>query len=165
MIMDVHDEARLRSTINEFLARHDTLAIATEDNGQPYVTRVFYAEEPLSEERNTLTLYCTFILTSRKLANLQRNPRAGIFIGPEKPTTWLEATAEARFINDEQSSATIRQRLIQKSQAAASFIARLPVQALALEVRWLRITDLTELPRQTEATFPLQPRSVGPTTY
>ncbi|GER81374.1 MAG: pyridoxamine 5'-phosphate oxidase family protein [Thermogemmatispora sp.] len=161
----IQDEVRLRETINEFLARYDTLAIATEDQGQPYVTRVFYAEEPLSDEHKTLTLYCTFILTSRKLANLQSNPRVGIFIGPGEPTAWLEATAEARLINDEQASAAVRKRLIQKSPAAASFIARLPVQAIALEVRWLRITDLTELPRQTEATFPLQSRSAGPTTY
>ncbi|WP_376795237.1 pyridoxamine 5'-phosphate oxidase family protein [Thermogemmatispora sp.] len=163
--MDAQDAARLRAAINEFLARYDTLAIATEDNGQPYVTRVFYVEEPLSEERNSLTLYCTFILTSRKLANLRRNPRVGIFIGPGEPTAWLEATAEARLINDEQASATVRERLIRKSPAAASFIARLPVQAIALEVRWLRITDLTELPRQSEATFPLESGPVGPTTF
>jgi nitroimidazol reductase NimA-like FMN-containing flavoprotein (pyridoxamine 5'-phosphate oxidase superfamily) len=149
------DEAKLRATINEFLARYDTLAIATEDQGQPYVTRVFYAEEPLTEEHKALTLYCTFILTSRKLANLRRNPRAGIFIGPSEPTTWLEATAQARLISDESASAAIRERLIRKSPAAAGFIARLPIQAIALDVQWLRITDLSELPHQTEVSFPL----------
>jgi general stress protein 26 len=149
------DIVKLRATINEFLARYDTLAVATEDAGQPFVTRVFYAEEPLTPEQDTLKLYTTFILTSRKLENLRRNPRAGLFIGPAQPTIWLEATAEARFVDDEQASAAIRERLVQKSATAGSFIARLRTQAIELEVRWLRITDLSRLPHQMEVTFPL----------
>ena len=45
--------------IGAFLAQYDTLAIATEDEGQPYVTRVFYAEGPIEE--HGLVLYGTFI--------------------------------------------------------------------------------------------------------
>ena len=88
-----------------FLAQYDTLAIATEHDGQPFVTRAFFVEEPASE--NGLRLYGTFITTSRKLANLRQNPRVGIFIGPSQPSNWLEATALARTLNDESASSVV----------------------------------------------------------
>ena len=57
-----------RDTINMFLAQYDTLAIATEHDGQPFVTRAFFVEEPVNE--SSLRLYGTFITTSRKLCKL-----------------------------------------------------------------------------------------------
>src|SRR6266702_6543428 len=121
-----------RETITTFLAQHDTLAIATEQQGQPYVTRVFYVEQPI--DNDTLKLYGTFITTSRKLANLRQNPRVGLFIGPSEPTAWLEATAIARVISDESASAAVREKLGVKSSVAAAFIARVPIVAVELQV-------------------------------
>src|SRR5205085_5198972 len=95
----------VRERINTFLAQYDTLAIATEHEGQPYVTRAFFVEEPVSD--TGLKLYGTFITSSRKLANLRQNPRVGLFIGPDQPSVWLEATAEARILTDENASATV----------------------------------------------------------
>jgi len=144
-----------RETINAFLAQYDTFAIATEDQGQPYVTRAFYVEDPLQEL--TLKLYGTFITTSRKLANLQRNPRVGLFIGPSQPTAWLEATAQASIITDEDARADVRKRLSEKSAVAAGFIARVPIAEVELQVNWLRITNIAANPMQIEATFPIDP--------
>ena len=150
-------DSTARQTINHFLARYDSLVIATEHDGQPFVTRAFFVEKPLDEEATTLSLYGTFIITSRKLANLRENPRIGIFIGPDQPSTWLEATATARVVEDEQATAEIREMLAKKSAVAASFLARVPVAAVELAVNWLRITDLTGGSIYTEATF--QPES------
>src|SRR6266566_4025767 len=110
-----------RETINTFLAQYDTLAIATELAGQPYVTRAFFVEEPVRD--TGLKLYGTFITTSRKLANLKQNPRVGLFIGPDQPSAWLEATAQARILTDESASAVVRENLGKKSPVAATFIA------------------------------------------
>ena len=140
-----------RDTINMFLAQYDTLAIATEHDGQPFVTRAFFVEEPVHESR--LRLYGTFITTSRKLANLQQNPRVGIFIGPSQPTTWLEATALARTLNDEDTSSIILANLAKKSSVAATFIARVPVVAVEMQITWLRITNVSASPRYIEVTF------------
>lgn len=140
-----------RETINTFLARYDTLAIATELDGQPYVTRAFFVEEPVSDA--SLTMYGTFITTSRKLANLKQNPRVGIFIGPDQPSAWLEATAQARILTDEGASAVVRENLGKKSPVAATFLARVPVVAVELKVNWLRITNLAASPIYTEVTF------------
>ncbi|HEV7235982.1 MAG TPA: pyridoxamine 5'-phosphate oxidase family protein [Ktedonobacteraceae bacterium] len=137
--------------IAAFLAQYDTLAIATEDDGQPYVTRVFYAEGPIEEHK--LRLYGTFITSSRKLANLQNNPRVGLFIGPQEPTMWLEGTATARVLTDEKETQKIRDVLGQKSSVAAGFIARVPIAAVELKVQWLRITDVAATPMITEVTF------------
>ena len=140
-----------RDTINMFLAQYDTLAIATEHDGQPFVTRAFFVEEPVSENR--VRLYGTFITTSRKLANLQQNPRVGIFIGPSQPSAWLEATALARTLNDESESSMLLENLGKKSPVAAAFIARVPIVAVEMRITWLRITNLTASPMYTEVTF------------
>src|SRR5713226_5706267 len=148
-------EDSARETINKFLAQYDTLALATEHDGQPFVTRVFFVEEPMSD--SYLKLYGTFITTSRKLTNLKQNPRVGIFIGPSQPSAWLEATAEAHIITDEQASASVREQLSRKSAVAATFIARLPIVAVELQVNWLRITNIAAQPMQTEVTFTITP--------
>jgi hypothetical protein len=141
----------VRNTIEIFLAQYDTLAIATEHAGQPFVTRAFFVEEPVSE--SGLRLYGTFITTSRKLANLQQNPRIGIFIGPSQPSIWLEATALARTLNDESVSSIVLEKLGKKSPVAGAFIARVPIVAVEMQITWLRITNLTASPRYTEVTF------------
>ena len=140
-----------RDTINMFLAQYDTLAIATEHDGQPFVTRAFFVEEPVNE--NSLKLYGTFITTSRKLANLKQNPRVGIFIGPSQPSTWLEATALARTLKDERASSVVLENLGKKSSVAGAFIARVPVVAVEMQIKWLRITNLVASPMYTEVTF------------
>ena len=142
-----------RTAINQFLAQYETLVIATEQEGQPFVTRAFYLEKPIEAGDTSLTLYGTFIITSRKLANLRENPRVGLFIGPDKPSVWLEAIANAYAIEDEQASAEVREQLGQKSPTAAAFIARVPIVAVEIRVDWLRITNLTGGPIYTEANF------------
>jgi nitroimidazol reductase NimA-like FMN-containing flavoprotein (pyridoxamine 5'-phosphate oxidase superfamily) len=142
-----------RATINAFLAQYETLVIATEHEGQPFVTRAYYVEKPIEAGDTSLTLYGTFIVTSRKLANLRENGRIGLFIGPDQPSAWLEATAHAYALEDEQASATVREQLGQKSPAAAGFIARVPIVAVEIRVDWLRITNLSASPIYTEATF------------
>jgi nitroimidazol reductase NimA-like FMN-containing flavoprotein (pyridoxamine 5'-phosphate oxidase superfamily) len=144
-----------RDTINEFLAAYNTLVIATESEGQPFATSTFYAEKPLHDTEDAcLTLYATFITSSRKLANLRQNPQVGLFIGPQQPANWLEAIAHAHIIEDEQKSETIRQRLREKSAVAAAFLAQVPTAAVELHIQWLRITNLTAAPLYTEVTFP-----------
>lgn len=142
-----------RATINSFLAQYETLVIATEHEGQPFVTRAYYVEKPVEAGDTSLTLYGTFIVTSRKLANLRENGRIGLFIGPDQPSVWLEATAHAYAVEDEQASTAVREKLGQKSPTAATFIARVPIVAVEIRVDWLRITNLTGGSLYTEATF------------
>ncbi len=139
-----------RETLRAFLAQYDTLAIATMDQGQPYVTRVFYVEQPIQD---SITLHGTFITTSRKLANLRQNPRVGLFIGPSQPTAWLEATALAYVITDEEVSAAVRERLGRKSAVAGAFIARVPIVAVELQLTWLSLTDVAASPMRIELSF------------
>ncbi|MBA2287251.1 MAG: pyridoxamine 5'-phosphate oxidase family protein [Ktedonobacteraceae bacterium] len=139
-----------RETLRTFLAQYDTLAIATMDQGQPYVTRVFYVEQPIED---SITLHGTFITTSHKLANLRQNPRVGLFIGPSQPTAWLEATALAHVMSDEDASAAVRERLGRKSEVAAAFIARVPIVAVELQLTWLSLTDVAASPMRIELRF------------
>jgi hypothetical protein len=140
-----------REVISTFLAQYDTLAIATEHDGQPFVTRAFFVEEPMSD--SGLKLYGTFITTSRKLANLRKNPRVGIFIGPSQPSAWLEATAMARILTEENASSVVLENLGKKSSVAAAFISRVSVVAVEMQIKWLRITNLAASSFYTEVTF------------
>lgn len=137
--------------INAFIARYQTLVIATESGQQPLATRIFFVEDPASA--TALTLYGTLISGSRKLTNLSSNPRVGIYIGPDQPSTWLEATAHARILAEESDVAAVRSRLAGKSPVAGTFLARVPTVAVELAVTWLRITDLTGGALSTELTF------------
>jgi nitroimidazol reductase NimA-like FMN-containing flavoprotein (pyridoxamine 5'-phosphate oxidase superfamily) len=136
--------------INTFVAQYSTLVIATEHEGQPFATRIFFAEDPTTE--TACTLYGTLITSSRKLANLKQNPHVGIFIGPDQPSTWMEATAYARVL-DEERAVEIREKLAQKSPTAAAFISMVATAAVELKINWLRITDLTSNTPYTEAIF------------
>lgn len=144
-------DATTLARINTFVASYSTLVIATESAGQPYATRIFFVENAATD--TTFKLYGTLITSSRKLANLQHNARVGIFIGPDQPSVWLEATACARVLTNEDEAENVRARLAQKSPVAAAFISRVPTAAVELEVNWLRITDLTGSSPYTEATF------------
>lgn len=148
-------ENSIRTSIETFVSSYQTLVIATEHEGQPYATRIFFVEGPVTE--TTYTLYGTVITSSRKLANLQHNPQVGIFIGPDQPSAWLEATARARVLGDDEA-AHIRAKLAEKSPTAAGFLSLVPTVAIALDIRWLRITDLTGGTPYTEATFELTPQ-------
>jgi nitroimidazol reductase NimA-like FMN-containing flavoprotein (pyridoxamine 5'-phosphate oxidase superfamily) len=139
------------SRINDFIAQYQTLVIATEDGTQPYATRIFFVEETVTAAG--CMLYGTLITSSRKLANLQKNPRVGLFIGPDQPSMWMEATARARVLDDEQLATDVRAKLAHKSPAAAAFISRVPTAAVELNVNWLRITDLTSATPYTEVNF------------
>ncbi len=132
-------DAESKKTIETFLAEYDTLLIATERDHQPYTTGAFFAEELIDSEFN---LYFTFIVTSRKLANLIDNPKVGIFIGPRQPTIWLEGTGLARVLEDEQDVERAKHLVMNKSEMAAGFIATVPIKAVKVQVNWARITDL-----------------------
>ena len=140
-----------RSRIATFVAQYQTLILATEHAGQPYATRIFFVEDLVTEAH--FRVFATLIVTSRKLANLQRNPRVGIFIGPDQPLAWLEATARARILSDENEAERVRTRLAEKSSTAATFLSRVPTAAVELEIDWLRLTDLTGGVLSTEVTF------------
>lgn len=149
----------VRERIDAFLAQYDTMGIATEHEGQPFVTYTFFVEQPA--QADGLTLYATFITSSRKLANLRENPRVGLFIGPHQPSFWLEATAIARVVTDESEYQAVREQLGKKSPVAAGFLAQVPTVAVELRVNWLRLTNLAGSPTYTEATFPVEEASTS----
>ena len=133
-------ENETRQTLQAFLAQYDTLLIATERDHQPYTTGAFFAEE--ISESGDITLYFTFIVTSRKLANLRDNPKVGLFIGPRQPTEWLEGTGLAQVVEDAEEAERAKQMVMGKSELAGQFMAMVPIVPVRVVVNWARITDL-----------------------
>lgn len=133
-------DAETRQTLQTFLAQYDTLLIATERDHQPYTTGAFFAEEITAS--GDITLYFTFIVTSRKLANLRDNPKVGLFIGPRQPTEWLEGTGVAQVVEEPQEAERAKQLVMNKSALAGQFMAQVPILPVRVVVNWARITDL-----------------------
>jgi nitroimidazol reductase NimA-like FMN-containing flavoprotein (pyridoxamine 5'-phosphate oxidase superfamily) len=135
-----------QAALRDFLAEHHTLVVATESAGQPWCTRVFFAE--VFERRDGLpTLYAMAKTPSRKLANLMANPRVGLFVGPDFPTAWLEARGTARQVEDAREAAHGRELMLTKSPEAGPFLARVTAVAVRIDVEWLRLTSAATDPR------------------
>src|SRR5258708_8850101 len=117
--------------INPFVAQYSTLVIATEHEGQPFATRIFFVEDPATE--TACTLYGTLLTNSRKLVNIKQNPHVGIFIGPDQPSTWMEATAYAHVL-DEARALALRDKLAPKSPPPAPLISLLATAAGPLTI-------------------------------
>lgn len=123
------------------IGEHDTMVLATADrDGSPEAAGVFFALD-LSTERPALV--CSLLATSTKLAHLRQNPRAAFYIGPRAPTRWLQGAGVARLVEapDEQAARTAQ--LIAGAPGAGVFIERVPVTAVVIEIRTLKLTDLT----------------------
>src|SRR5664279_5354802 len=85
--IDNNNEAALQAVV-EHLRKHDTMILATTEDGQPWAAGVFFAHEVTSDGK--LVLYTTMIQGSRKVEALGKHPRIGFYVGPSKPTRWLQ---------------------------------------------------------------------------
>jgi nitroimidazol reductase NimA-like FMN-containing flavoprotein (pyridoxamine 5'-phosphate oxidase superfamily) len=137
--------ARIPETLRAFLAHHRTMVLATEADGQPSCTRVFFAE--VYEASDLPTLYALVKSPSRKLVNLQANPRVGVFIGPEQPTSWLEAHGRAAVLEDTRARERALALVLAKAPEAGPFLARVIADPTRIDLSWLRLTDVTAEPR------------------
>jgi nitroimidazol reductase NimA-like FMN-containing flavoprotein (pyridoxamine 5'-phosphate oxidase superfamily) len=133
------------AALRAFLREHYTLVVATEAEGQPWCTRVFFAE---TFERGELpTLYVLTKTPSRKLENLTANPRVGLFVGPDYPTAWLEARGTAEEVADPGEAARGRALVLAKAPQAEPFLKRVTAVTVRIEVGWLRLIDAATDPR------------------
>ena len=143
--------------VRAYLAEHRTLVLATVADGQPWCTRVFFAEafdadvgrrdgaDDDPEDGRLPTLYVLAKAPSRKLANLRANDRVGVFVGPEQPTAWLEARGHAAILA---AAADARARVLAKAPEAEPFLARVTAEAVRIRLGWLRLTDVRVEPRR-----------------
>ena len=142
--------------LRAFLREHQTLVVATEAEGQPWCTRVFFAETFGAETPEALTaptdglptFYAMTKMPSRKLTNLAANARVGLFVGPDFPTAWLEARGIAEILADPGETQAARNLVLAKSPEAGPFLARVTAVAVRINVRWLRLTDAATDPRR-----------------
>jgi nitroimidazol reductase NimA-like FMN-containing flavoprotein (pyridoxamine 5'-phosphate oxidase superfamily) len=137
--------------LRAFLRQHHTLVVATEAEGQPWCTRVFFAEtfgSAVSEEGDLPAFYVLAKTPSRKLTNLATNTRVGLFVGPDFPTSWLEARGTAEVLDDPGETQAARDLVLAKSPEAGPFLARVTAVAVRIDVRWLRLTDAATDPRR-----------------
>jgi nitroimidazol reductase NimA-like FMN-containing flavoprotein (pyridoxamine 5'-phosphate oxidase superfamily) len=132
----------LPESVRNLLDEHRTMVVASASrNGAPEAASVFFAPEYGTE---SLTLVCALLSRSHKLAHLRENPRAGLYIGPQRPTRWLQATAAARILEgDEQEHARRLAHLRAHAPEAGVFVERVPVTVVIFEVERLKLTDLT----------------------
>jgi len=123
------------------LEEHQTLVLATTDgDGAPEAASVFYAPVMNGEAP---ALVCAFLSSSAKLGHLRRNPQAGIYIGPQTPTRWVQASATARMVEDPVEREARLDQLLAHAPGARVFVERVPVTAVVLSLTRVKLTDLT----------------------
>jgi nitroimidazol reductase NimA-like FMN-containing flavoprotein (pyridoxamine 5'-phosphate oxidase superfamily) len=130
---------------------YQTMSIATSDDGAPWAAKVFFVDDMPSPGR--LDLCIALIVTSRKLAILQRNPRLAFVVAGDMPDRWVQGTGEVSTITDDAESSSIGKALAAKSPAAGPFLGLVPWKAMRVHVGRLKYTDITMSPPVAEFVF------------
>jgi hypothetical protein len=132
---------QLPERVRAELARHDTLVLATTaPDGQPEAASVFFA--PVVED-GRLLLVTTLLESSRKLAHLGADPRAGVYIGPREPTRWIQAECVAEEARGDETIARRKEQLVAAAPGARVFVERVPISTIVFVVTRLKLVDLT----------------------
>ena len=90
-----------------------------------------------------ILLVATLLSRSAKLDALRHNARAGVFIGPQQPSQWLQAACVARIVEEEPERTQRIQQLVAAVPDAGVFVERVPVTPVLFSVQQIKLTDLT----------------------
>jgi hypothetical protein len=110
------------------------------DAGQPEAASVFYTAE---QDDSGILLVAALLSRSAKLDALRHNARAGVFIGPQQPSQWLQAACVARIVEEEPERTQRIQQLVAAVPDAGVFVERVPVTPVLFSVQQIKLTDLT----------------------
>lgn len=130
---------------------HASMAIATASDGEPWVAKVFFVDDEPAPGR--LDLCCCLLLTSRKLANLQRDPRVAFLVAGDSPDRWVQGLGRAELVEDEADAEAIEKRLEAKSAAAGAFLGLVKWRAVRIHVERVKLTDVAMKPPVAEFSF------------
>ena len=156
MDVDSNNEAALKNVV-ELLGQYDTMILATAENGQPWAAGVFFAHEVTPDGK--IVLYTTMIKGSRKLEALQKNPKVGFYVGPRKPTRWLQGAGRAVVARNDEVTAKGIAIVREQAPDAGVFIDRVPVSVVRIFVDQAQLTDIAGKPYKAELTFGDQPKA------
>ena len=139
MKIDANNEVALQAVVGQ-LRENDTLILATAEHGQPWTAGVFFAHEITADGR--LVLYATMLQGSRKLETLKDNPKVGFYVGPRKPTRWVQGSGRAVVARDEELIARGTAIVREQAPDAGMFIDHVPVSVVRIFVDQVQLTDL-----------------------
>lgn len=121
----------------EALRGYDTMALATVSAEGPHVAGVFFA--PVEAEGG-IRLLLAVLRDSRKHRDLLGDPRVAFVCSPGKPVRWVQGSGEAR-VAEGAEAAEVLGGLEAHSPDAAAFVGRLPVAAVVVTVRSLKVVE------------------------
>lgn len=137
--------AEHRAWLEALFAAHRTWVVATARDGLPWISGSFFA--PHWTPDGELCFYCAFRCNSYKLATLRLNPQAAVYVGPDRPTRWLQAGVVGTVLAD----AVERNRglafLLAHAPAAGPFLATGQIEVVRFQPTRLNLRDLTVSPR------------------
>lgn len=130
---------------------YSSMAIATVSDGAPWVAKVFFVDDEPAPGR--LDLCCCLLLTSRKLANLRRDPRVAFLVAGDVPDRWVQGVGRAEVVEESADAEAIVKRLEAKSPAAGPFLGRVTWRAVRIHVERAKLTDVSMQPPVAEFSF------------
>lgn len=137
--------------VDALFREHATLALATFEEGEPWVGRVFFVHDMQSHAR--LDLCCAMVVTARKAEHLAERPRVAFAVGGDLPDRWVQGHGTIGVAPDDVDACAIVARLGEKSKAAARFLDRVSWTAFRIHVDRLRYTDVGMQPQVAELSF------------
>jgi hypothetical protein len=145
------EAARRTDAVGSLFEEHTTLALATVDDGEPWVGRVFFVHDMQSHGR--LDLCCAMMLSARRASHMSRDPRVAFAVGGDLPDRWLQGSGTIARATDDADASAIVDRLCEKSKSAISFLERVEWTALRIHVERIRYTDVEMSPPVAELSF------------
>jgi hypothetical protein len=120
------------------LQAYDTLALATVSEAGPHVAGAFFAPEP---HQGGIRLLLALLKGSRKHSELLADPRVAILCSPGNPSRWIQGWGIAAGVEDAEEGRLMMRRLVEHAPGASMFVDRLPVVAVTIEVRALKVVE------------------------
>jgi len=126
-----------RRTLDDVLAAHATMLLATVEGGSPHLTETPFAAQ---DEGNALTLVYTVREDSSALAALRRRTGVAFTVGTPGDAVWLEGTGRAVIVHDAHVAADYLAALVARSSgttmsAATTRVVRIVPETITVATR------------------------------
>lgn len=129
------------SKLVKFLDGHNLVAISTFGEEYPEVAIVEFANDGLE-------IIIDMYDSSRKYANIRRNPKVALAIGWDENVT-LQYEGEAEQLRGDELQAC-QQKYIEKIPEAAKWATTPGIVYFVIKPKWIRLTDLNQHPWHVE---------------
>jgi len=125
------------------LRAYDTIALATAGESGPHVAAYFFAPE---RHHDGITLLVAMPRDSRKLREIEADPRVGFMCFPGSAARWITGRGSAVPLRGESAALGLAARLVAHAPGALAFVDSAEVVGVEVQVERIEIVDALDTP-------------------